>query len=225
MTASPDPAPRLPRRKVLQMFAAATAATGASGLDPFLPSSYGAPPAPLAATGYGTDPLLAKVYARGEVWPLTLTDAENAAIKALCDVILPADDFGPAASSVGVPEFLDEWVSAPYPSQQQDRPVIITGLAWIDEESKKRFGKAFHELEEVRQFAICDDICDPEKAAPEFKKAAKFFEKLKTLASGGYYSTQEGWKAIGFVGNLATATFDGPPPEVLRQLDVEQTVA
>jgi hypothetical protein len=207
------------------MFAAASAATGAAGLDPFLPSSYGAPPQPITAAGYGTDPVLAKVYSRGEVWPLTLTDTENAAVKSICDVILPADEFGPAASAVGVPEFIDEWVSAPYPDQQKDRPVIIEGLAWIDEESKKRFSKPFHELDENSQFALCDDICDPDKAAPEFKKAARFFEKLKTLASGGYYSTQEGWKAIGFVGNLATATFDGPPPEVLKQLDVEQTVA
>lgn len=210
---------RLPRRQILQMFATATAAT-AGGLDPRL---FGAV-AP-AATGYGTDPLLTKVYARGDVWPLTFSEGERKAATALCDLILPADDFGPAASTVGVPEFIDEWVSAPYPTQQDDRPGIIEGLAWIDAEATKRFGKPFAQLDEASQSAIADDICDPDKATPDFRKAARFFEKFKTLASGGYYSTQPGWAAIGFVGNLPTVTFEGPPPEVLRQLDVEQTVA
>ncbi len=219
---SPLPHQRLSRRQVIQMFAAASAATGAASLSPL---AFGAEGDAAAASGYGTDPVLAKVYTRGEVWPLTFNEAQTRTATALSDVILPADDLGPAASAVGVPEFLDEWVSAPYPDQQADRPVILKGLEWIENESKKRFNKSFADLELTRQHAICDDICDPDKATPEFKEVAGFFLKFRSLAAGGYYCTQEGWKAIGFVGNLATATFDGPPPEVLKLLDVEQTVA
>ena len=91
-------------------------------------------------------------------------------------------------------------------------------------DDKGDFGKPFADLDITRQSAICDDICHPGKARPEFKKAASFFMKFRSLSAAGYYSTQEGWKAIGFVGNVPTATFDGPPPEVLRQLSVEQTV-
>ncbi len=40
---------------------------------------------------------------------------------------------------VGVPDFIDEWVSAPYEAQQKDGKVIRAGLAWIDDEAKKRF--------------------------------------------------------------------------------------
>ncbi|MCB1204122.1 MAG: gluconate 2-dehydrogenase subunit 3 family protein [Verrucomicrobiae bacterium] len=218
MTPLDEQPPRLPRRKVLQMFAAATAAAGGS-LDSRL---FGAET--VAANGYGTDPVLTKVYAPGDIWPLTLSEGERKAAAALCDLIIPEDDLGPAASAVGVPEFIDEWVSAPYPAQQRDRPAILEGLAWIDAEATKRFGKSFAGLDAAGKVAIADDICDPDKATPEFSKAARFFEKFKTLAAGGYYSTQPGWKAIGFVGNLPTVTFDGPPPEVLRMLEVEQTV-
>ena len=56
-------------------------------------------------------------------------------------MILPRDQLGPAASEVGVVEMIDEWVSAPYPQQQTDRPVVLEGLAWIEAESRKRFGK------------------------------------------------------------------------------------
>lgn len=203
------------------MFAAASAATGAAAIDPL---SFGAEAETVAASGYGTDPVLAKVYTRGEVWPLTFSESQTRTVTALGDVILPADDLGPPASAVGVPEFLDEWVSAPYPDQQADRPIILKGLEWLEAEATKRFSQSFADLDTARQHAICDDICDPDKATPEFRESARFFLKFRTLAAGGYYCTQEGWKAIGFVGNLATATFDGPPPEVLQMLEVEQTV-
>jgi len=217
---SPSPT-RLSRRQVIQMFAAASAATGATALDPL---AFGAEADAVTAAGYGTDPALAKVYTRGEVWPLTFSEAQNRIVTALCDVILPADDLGPAASAVGVPEFLDEWVSAPYPDQQADRPVILNGLEWLEGESTKRFSKAFADLAGTRQQVICDDICNPDTATSEFREASRFFEKFRSLAAGGYYCTAEGWQAIGFVGNIATATFEGPPPEVLKLLEVEQTV-
>ena len=178
----------------------------------------------VAAKGYGTDPELNKIYSPGDVWPLTMTAKEKRAATALADVILPADDLGPAASEVRVSDYVDEWVSAPYPSQQAIRPEILKGLDWIDVESEKRFGKEFGGLDEKQQTAICDDICDTENAKREFKEASRFFRSFRSLAMGAYYSTPEGWKAIGYVGNTPLLTFDGPPPEVLKKLGIEQTV-
>jgi Gluconate 2-dehydrogenase subunit 3 len=214
---------RLPRRRLLQMFAAAGAAGAAGG---FSAGSFAAlaPGSAPASVGYGTDPDLMALHPRGEFWPLILTESQRAATTALCDVILPADELGPAASKVGVPEFIDEWISAPYEAQQADRPLLLEGIAWLDTESAKRFGKPFAELDTAGQSAIADDICDSKTAKPEFRQAARFFDKFRNIAAGGYYCTQDGWKAIGFVGNIATATFDGPPIEVLKLLDLEQTV-
>jgi hypothetical protein len=174
--------------------------------------------------GYGTDPELVKNYKPGEFWPLTFNADQKKTAAALADTIIPKDALGPAASEVGVPAMIDEWISAPYPDQQAHRPIVLEGLAWLEGESKKRFNKTYGELDEGQQHEICDDIHHAPAAKAEFKKAAGFFNLFRSLAAGAYYATPAGWKAIGYVGNVALPQFDGPPPEVLEKLGVTQTV-
>ncbi|MSU24457.1 MAG: gluconate 2-dehydrogenase subunit 3 family protein [Opitutus sp.] len=174
--------------------------------------------APAAAKGYGTDPDLLKDYKPGDLWPLTFTEQQRLIAAALCDVIIPADAKSPAASTLHVPEFIDEWISAPYPDHVTDRGTVLNGLAWLDAESKKRFGAEFADLVLKQKTAICDDICSQAKAKPEFKTAAHFFKKYRELTAGGFYSTPEGSKDIGYVGNVPIATFDGPTPAALKFL-------
>ena len=181
-------------------------------------------PPPVFPGGYGGDPKLVPVYKGGEFWPLTLSDEQKLAAATLADVILPDDQYGPAASMVGVVAMVDEWVSAPYPTQQADRPVILEGLAWVDAESRKRFGRPFAEASDAQRRAVCDDICFAPEAEPEFRQAAAFFSRFRSLCAGAYYATPPGWEAIGYVGNVALERFDGPPAEVLERLGVEQTV-
>ena len=208
----------------MQWVLAAVAAAAAPGSV-----SHGSPHAPKSPVypvpgGYGADPNLVDPHKSGAFWPLTFTAAEHKAAKALADVIIPKDPHGPAASSVGVVEMLDEWVSAPYPDQVKDRPVIVVGLAWIDGESVRRFAKPFAELEATQQHAICDDICFGKTAKADFKIPARFFSRFRSLAASAYYATPAGWDAIGYVGNVPLTQFDGPPPAVLKKLGVTQTV-
>ena len=182
-------------------------------------------PDPAFPGGYGTDPKLLKVYKPGDVWPLTLTEPQRATAKTLADLIIPKDDLGPAASEVGVVEMLDEWISAPYPQQRADRPIVLNGLAWIEAESGKRFGKTFTELSADQHRAICDDICFAPQAKPELREAAGFFSRFRSICAAAYYGTPPGWAAIGYVGNTPLVSFEGPPDEVLKRLDVTQTVS
>jgi hypothetical protein len=168
-------------------------------------------------SGYGTDPDLMKEWKPGGPWPLTLGDSARLTTAALCDLIIPADAGAPAASAVGVVDFIDEWISAPYPQQRGDREVILPGLLWIEAESQKRFGKAFPALIESQKSAIADDICSPAKAKPQFTSAAKFFSKFRDLTAGGFYTTPVGMKDIGYTGNVALERFDGPPLEALKK--------
>ena len=168
--------------------------------------------------GYGTDPDLVKEWRPGGPWPLTLGTAARLTTMALCDLVIPADDHSPAASSVGVVEFIDEWISAPYPQQRADRVIILPGLLWIDAEAQRRFGQPFAGITEAQRAAIADEICSPAKVAPDMGTAAKFFAKFRDLAAGGFYTTPVGMKDIGYVGNVPLAKFDGPPPEVLKKL-------
>ena len=202
------------RTTIKWMFAAAAAVPSLRTL--------GAMPEPLARdlaagqVGYGTDPELTKTWKPGGPWPLTLTASGRGTTQALCDLIIPADDHSPAASAVGVVDFIDEWISAPYPNQRGDRDTILSGLGWIDGESNKRFGKGFADISDVQKSAIADDICTT-KTAPEFAKAAKFFAKFRDLTAGGFYTTPVGMKDIGYRGNVPLEKFDGPPLEALKK--------
>ncbi len=167
--------------------------------------------------GYGTDPDLLKEWKPGGPWPLTLGEGARLTTAALCDLIIPADDVSPAASAVGVVDFLDEWISAPYPQQRADREPILEGLAWIDAESRQRFGKAFAAASDAQRAAIADDICASSKAAPQFAKAAKFFARFRDLTAGGFYTTPIGMKDIGYTGNVPLDRFDGPPLAALKK--------
>lgn len=192
----------LTRREAIRQILAVTAAASALNLRGFA--------AELDAPGIGFDPNLLK---KEIPWPRLLTEAEKKTVTALVDVIIPADEFGPAASAVGVPDFIDEWVSAPYDQQVKDRKLIRDGLAWLDGEANKRFGKGFADSTVAQQTAILEDIV---KEGSDARKQAKaFFTVFRDRTAGGYYTTPEGWKAIGYTGNVPMGEFSGPPPEVL----------
>ncbi|MCB1232355.1 MAG: gluconate 2-dehydrogenase subunit 3 family protein [Verrucomicrobiae bacterium] len=209
---------RLPRRTVLRWFAA-SAAAGAIPSGGVLPFSASAQEVPANTPGYGTDPNLVKAYEPGDVWPLTFSEDERKLVTVLADTVLPDDEYGPAASTVRVADYVDEWVSAPYPGQRNDRKTIVPGLAKFEEAAKAKYGKPFAELSIDQRNEFCESIASDDK-----HPLGNFFHKFTMIAAGAYYSTMPGWKAIGYTGNTALPTFDGPPPEVLDKVGVEQTV-
>ena len=151
-------------------------------------------------------------------WKLLLTADEMVTLTALCDMIIPADGKSPAASAVGVPAYINEYVSAPPEWYQKALVQVRGGLVWINVESSTRFGKTFAALSNEQRAAICDDICYVPKAKPKYTQAAQFFDRVRDLTAEGFYTTDAGMKDIGYVGNVALASFDGPPPAVLKHL-------
>lgn len=219
MNASPASATRvLSRREAIQWVLTAAASMTAFELGMnAAPPRVGLPVGPVAG-GYGPDPDMVRVYRSGELWPLTFTAEQRRAATALADVIIPADDDSPSASAVGVADFLDEWVSSPYPAQAADRTLVLEGLAWIDAEAQKRFQHPFANLAEREKVSICEGIANPATAPREHAQAVKFFKRFRDLTAGGYYTTAEGMKAIGYVGNVPLPAFPGPPIEALRHV-------
>ena len=207
--------PRVDRRTAIKWMVTATASLA---LSPQWSSAASETTAVVFGAGYGTDPDLVKSYKPGDAWPLTLTPAQRQTVAALCDVIIPADAKSPSASAVGVHDFIDEWISAPYPGNVADRKVILEGLAWIDAEAQNRFGLAFHNTIGRQKTAICDDICFEEKAGADFKAPARFFARFRNLTAGGFYTTPEGMKDIGYIGNVPLEKFEGPPIDLIKKL-------
>lgn len=207
---------RIDRRTTLKWVLAA--ASTLPLLVPELKAATAAlPPAMAPATGYGRDPLLTRTYQPGELWPLTMSSTERRIATALCDVIIPADEVSPAASQVGVVDFIDEWVSAPYPVHVSDRALVTAGLAAIDAAARHVFGQEFASLDPAQQRKVCDPISYVPTAPIGQEAAARFFARFRDLTAGGFYTTPAGTKDLGFVGNVALDRFDGPPDEVLRQ--------
>lgn len=194
------------RRTAIQWIMAASAALQM----PLSPAAFGAD---AATRGYGKDPDLLRRHTPGDLWPLTFSEQQRRAAKTLCDFILPADAEGPAASTVGVVEFIDEWISAPYPQFAADRPVILDGLAWFDDTAQQRFARRFADLTLPEATTLCDESCQ--------KPQAGFFSRYRQLTAVGYYSTPVGMRDLGYVGNVPLASYDGPPAAVLKRMGLE----
>lgn len=173
-----------------------------------------------SGVGYGPDPDLVKTYGPGLLWPLTLSAHQRRIATVLCDMIVPADTEGPGAVAVGVVDFINEWVSAPYPQQVEDRKLILAGFEWLDAESERRFARDFGRSAASQRSAICDDICYAPKARAQFEQAAAFFARYRDLTIGGFCTSPEGRQYLGYVGNVPLASFDGPPLEVLKLVGV-----
>src|SRR5690606_263844 len=160
VSANPLQRLRVDRRTTIKWLAASMAA-GYAGcsrdgkrVGPEIPPAQPAGPAVAAAAkGYGKDPDLMHPAVP---WPRTLTESQLETTTALCDMILPADEHSPAASAVGVPDFVDEWVSAPYPQQQEDREHVLSGLEWLESESRSRFGTSFAGATDAQRREILD---------------------------------------------------------------------
>lgn len=178
------------------------------------------PPKLPSGTGYGTDPNLLKIYGPGSVWPLTLSERQRATATALCDLIVPADADAPGAVAVGVVDFINEWVSAPYPQQAADRKVILAGFDWLDAQAEQRFSRSFAGSSVSQRSEICDDVSYVPRARAEFKQAAEFFARYRDLTIGGFCTSPQGRRYLGYVGNVPLTSFDGPPPEVLKLVGV-----
>lgn len=187
------------------------------------PAPAGQPPAPpqrltTGPRGTASDPDLLRPK---KDWPRKLSTIELTTLAALCDMIIPADEKSPSASAVGAPAYINEYVSAPLEGSARDLVRVRGGVAWLNLESTKRFGRTFSRLTTAEKTQICDDICFVPKATPEFRQGARFFSLVRNLTATAFYTTDEGMKDIGYVGNVALPKWDLPPAPVLKHLGLE----
>lgn len=174
---------------------------------------------PVTAPGYGQDPNL--IVPEPAPWPRILTEPQLAMLAVLSDIIVPAEDEVPSASEVGVPEVLDEWISAPYPQQREHRSVMEPGLLWMDDESRRRYQKPFIRVTESQQLDIVDDIAFSEGQTPAGLATPRlFFSGLRALVVGAFFTSPEGIRDLGYIGNTPIyGDYPGPTPEAMVHLE------
>lgn len=139
-----------------------------------------------------------------------LTAAELGVVATLCDIILPATDTAGSASDAQVPDFIN-FIAKDIPDLKIP---IRGGVAWMNNEALKRFGKGFNDVTDDQRIEIVEDIAYPDKASEEMKSGVNFFNRMRDLTMTGYYTTKIGIDDLGYVGNRANA-WDGVPQDVL----------
>ena len=196
----------LKRRRVLQILGATPAAAALA-----LTESEAALIAQQAQTARR------RAAAAGQAYkPKFFTAAEFATVVALADMIIPKDARSVSASQAGVPEFVDHFVD-----MQQPRQVAMRGgLVWLDTECRRRFDKAFVNLDDAERRQVLDDIAYPAKADPRFSHGVRFFTAMRDLVAGGFWSSKAGVRDLGYQGNVPTQ-WDGAPQAVLDKLGVK----
>jgi hypothetical protein len=140
------------------------------------------------------------------------TEAEVKKLNTLVDIIMPAGEDSPSATELKVPDFI-EFMMKDQPGNQTP---MRGGLMWLDFEADDLFGKPFNELSKEQVIQIVELVAWPDKAAPEYAGAVRWFNMLRNLTCSGYFSTQAGWKYMDYRGNTPNV-WDGVPQKVLDQ--------
>ena len=139
--------------------------------------------------------------------PAFFTPSELQTVRLLSDIIVPRDEHSGSATDAGVPEFLD-FALTEWPEHQTP---IRGGLAWLDRESTRRYSKPFREVAAGEQTAILEDIAYPARARPEMAAGVEFFNRFRDLVLSGFYSSKEGVKDLGYIGNTFVTEWKGCP--------------
>ncbi len=176
---------------------------------------------PVKARGYGQDPDLMSLTAGP--WPKTLSATELATVAIVADILVPREGSVPSAAELHVEQVVDEWVSAPYDAQQQDRVPIVSLLRWLDDESAARFDRPFSGIDERQRLAIVDDIAWLD-SADEYRQAAAAFDRLRSIIVAAFFCTPEGSLDLGYRGGQVIAG-DYPGPTRDAELHLRQILA
>jgi hypothetical protein len=94
------------------------------------------------------------------------------------------------------------------------------GLAWLDNESRRRFGKDFITATAANRSALLDDIAWPDRAAPELSQGVAFFNRFRDLTASGFFSSKMGVQDLRYMGNTVVPVWKGCPDEALAKLGV-----
>jgi gluconate 2-dehydrogenase gamma chain len=198
------------RRDLFQIAAAAASATGvaeAQTHDTHTPATAATAPA-----GPGSRaPYQRKVF----------DEHQWRTVNVLCDLMIPADERSGSATQAGVPEFIDDWLDFRRREEANDLPVaqIQGGLAWLDRESSRLFGKEFASAAPAQQKQILDRIAWPARASAADARAMRFFNRFRDLTVSGFFSSKMGIADLPYLGNRAIAQWKGCDPAVWAKIE------
>lgn len=150
--------------------------------------------------------------------PKFFTRREWSLVRMLADYVIPRDARSGSATDAKVPEFMD-FLLADKDASLTSQTAMRGGLAWIDNESRERFGRTFVAATDAQRRQILDDIAFPRRAKPEFSHGVAFFTRFRDMTASGFFSSAMGWKDVQYLGNVFHH-WDGCPQPALTKLGV-----
>jgi hypothetical protein len=161
---------------------------------------------------------LARLAERGQQYrPRYFTAEDWRTTRTLVDLVIPRDARSGSATDAGVPEFMD-FMLGERPAMRQ---WMREGLAWLDVECERRYGKPFRDCPRAQQTAILDDIAWPRRARSEMQAGVRFFNNFRNFTASGFFSSRIGVADLRYMGNQVLASWNGCPPAALRKLGVD----
>lgn len=143
------------------------------------------------------------------------TDHELATVSLLADIIIPADEVSGSATDAKVPAFID--------FMMMDKPEYQVpmrgGLRWLDLACLKQFEKSFVDCTAAQRLNLVDEIAYPQDTKPGYQQGANFFTLMRNFTVSGFYTSEIGFKDIGFKGNKPNQ-WNGVPDDILQQYNI-----
>lgn len=144
--------------------------------------------------------------AGGTYKPKCFNSHEWRTLSRLTDLIIPGDQHSPGATAAGAPDFIDLLCS-----QNAELAAIYTGgLAWLDREMERRYGRKFADAPAEHRTALLDLIAYRKNDSPELGPGIPFFNWVRKMTVDAYYTSKAGIADLGYKGNAGMTEFKIP---------------
>jgi hypothetical protein len=148
----------------------------------------------------------ATVKSGGAYRPQLLSEHEYKTVRQLADLIIPPESGEPGGAGAGAAEFIDLLAN----NNEKLKQIWLSGLGWLDHESRRRSGQNFVDAPPAVRQRILDDISLRKNSTPEFAPGIQFFEWARRMVVDAYFTSPAGVKALGFLGNTGMSEFKVP---------------
>ncbi len=181
------------RRKALKFFGIlAATATGREFLASWLPSA----PAPLEPRGAERAGAMHHGSPRpsdtAEPYvPQFFKPEEFETVELLTEMIIPSDET-PGAKEARVVDYIDFVVFSAAEFEPSLQMEWASGLAWIDQASNKKFGRAFRQISPADRIHLLTEMSLPERETNAHHPGFDFYRLLKEMTVEGFYTSRLG---------------------------------
>ena len=143
------------------------------------------------ATIHGMNHSRAGAEAAAKYVPQFFKPEQFATVKLLAEMILPTDD-DPGAKEAKVGDYIDFVVFSAREFEPSMQREWIEGLAFLDREGQKQFGKPFRSSAETDRVKLLTEMSVPERDPTAHHQGYSFFRLVKDMTVEGFYTSKVG---------------------------------